>query len=210
MSEVEDNSVERPGSKSQATRFRVRIIIFSLIVAGAVLSVVVSIGIQHHNDRLLSAQLIQSEVELQTTGAKIADIKDHKFKTTRLIFFKDWFVDGHIAGTRSPANPSGASDLGASLTYRSNWLDGVVERRKTGPNFNPEVGFIQRVDSNETYGDLTFKVRPKIGGIRELQFEGFILHAPDIHEEVSTQEWQNTSRADFNKAWLRDLPISAT
>jgi hypothetical protein len=126
---------------------------------------------------------------------------------TRLIFFKDWFVDGHIAGTRSPANPSGASDLGASLTYRSNWLDGVVERRKTGPNFNPEVGFIQRVDSNETYGDLTFKVRPKIGGIRELQFEGFILHAPDNHEEVSTQEWQNTFRADFNNGAYTDEDI---
>jgi len=33
MSEVEDSSVERPESKSQATRFPVWIIIFSLIVA---------------------------------------------------------------------------------------------------------------------------------------------------------------------------------
>ena len=126
---------------------------------------------------------------------------------TRLIFFKDWFVDGHIAGTRSPANPSGASDLGASLTYRSNWLDGFVERRKTGANFNPEVGFVQRVDSNETYGDLTFKVRPKIGGVRELQFEGFILHAPNTHGDVSTQEWQNTFRADFNNGAYTDEDI---
>src|SRR6476661_3432435 len=98
---------------------------------------------------------------------------------TRLIFFKDWFVDAHMAGTRSPGDPSGASDVGASLSYRSNWLDGIVERRKIGPNFNPEVGFIERTDSNETYGGLTFKVRPKIRGVRELQFEGFILHAPD-------------------------------
>jgi len=81
MSEVEDSSVERLEPKSRATRFRVWIIILSLIVAGAVLSPAVSIGIQHHNDRLLSAQLIQSEVELQTTGVRIADIKDHKFKT---------------------------------------------------------------------------------------------------------------------------------
>src|SRR5260370_5994535 len=96
---------------------------------------------------------------------------------TRLVFFKDWFVDAHIACTRSPGGLSGASDVGASLTYRSNWLDVVVERRKTGPNFNPEVVFVQRTDSNETYGDLTFKVRPSIEGGRELQFEGFLLHA---------------------------------
>src|SRR6266446_4958070 len=107
---------------------------------------------------------------------------------TRLIFFKDWIVDAHIAGTQSPGNPSGASDLGASLTYRSNWLEGLVERRKTGPNFNPEVGFVERTDSNEMRGDLTFKARPKIAGVRELQFEGFLLHAPDTHGAVFTQE----------------------
>jgi hypothetical protein len=123
---------------------------------------------------------------------------------TRLIFFKDWFVDAHMSSTRSPGNPGGASDLGATLTYRSNWLDGVFERRKTGLNFNPEVGFVQRVDSDETYGDLTFKVRPKTADIRELQFEGFLLHAPDTHGGVSTQEWQNTFRADFNNGAYTD------
>jgi hypothetical protein len=126
---------------------------------------------------------------------------------TRLVFFKDWFVDAHMAGTRSPGDPSGASDVGASLTYRSNWLDGIVERRKIGPNFNPEVGFIERTDSNETYGDLTFKVRPRVEGVRELQFEGFILHAPDTRGEVSTQEWQNTFRADFNNGAYTDDDI---
>ena len=42
---------------------------------------------------------------------------------TRLVFLKDWFVDAHMAGTQSPGNLSGNSDLGASLTYRSNWLE---------------------------------------------------------------------------------------
>jgi len=37
---------------------------------------------------------------------------------TRLIFFKDWFVDAHVAGTGSPGGPSGASDVGTSLSYR--------------------------------------------------------------------------------------------
>jgi hypothetical protein len=127
---------------------------------------------------------------------------------TRLVFFKDWFVDAHMAGTRSPGHPSGASDVGASLSYRSNWLDAIVERRKIGPNFNPEVGFIERVDSNETYGDLTFKVRPEISGVRELQFEGEILHAPDTRNEVSTQEWLGTFRADFNNGSYTDDDIA--
>src|SRR5712664_60845 len=127
---------------------------------------------------------------------------------TRLIFFRDWIVDAHMAGTQSPGNPSGATDLGASLTYHSNWLEGLVERRKTGPNFNPEVGFIQRTDSNETYGNLTFKARPEISGVRELQFEGFLLHAPDTLGQVSTQEWQGTFRAEFNNGAYTDDDIA--
>jgi len=131
---------------------------------------------------------------------------------TRLVFFKDWFVDAHMAGTQSPINISGASggasDVGASLSYRSNWLDGQVERRKIGPNFNPEVGFIERTDSDETYGDMTFKFRPRIEGVRELQFEGFILHAPDTRGQVSTQEWQGTFRADFNNGAYTDDDIA--
>jgi hypothetical protein len=38
---------------------------------------------------------------------------------------------------------------------------------------------VETPDSNETYGDLTFKVRPTIPAVRELQFEGFLLHAPE-------------------------------
>jgi len=126
---------------------------------------------------------------------------------TRLVFFKDWFFDAHMAGTQSPGYSSGNSDLGASLSYRSNWLEGIVERRKTGPNFNPEVGFVERIDSDETYGDLTFKVRPSIPGVRELQFEGFVLHAPDTLGRVSTQEWQNTFRAEFHNGAYTDDDI---
>ena len=126
----------------------------------------------------------------------------------RLVFFKDWIVNGHVAGTRSPGNPSGASDVGASLEYKSDWLDAVVVRRKTGPNFNPEVGFIQRVDTKETFGDATFKWRPRISGVREVQFEGFIDHAPDTHNVVQTQEWQGTLRAEFNNGGYTDNDIA--
>ena len=127
---------------------------------------------------------------------------------TRLVFFKDWLVDAHMAGTQSPGYSSGNSDVGASLSYRSNWVEGKVERRKIGPNFNPEVGFIERTDSDETYGDLTLKARPKIAGIRELQFEGFVLHAPDTRGVVQTQEWQGTFRADFHNGAYTDDDIA--
>jgi uncharacterized protein DUF5916 len=162
--------------------------------------------------RIKEALWAGSYVGMMGIDKRSGDVLDSFNQTggvdTRLLFFKDWFVDAHMAGTQSPGNPSGASDVGGSLSYRSNWLDGIVERRKIGPNFNPEVGFIERIDSNETYGDLTFKVRPKISGVREMQFEGFILHAPDTRGEVSTQEWQGTFRADLNNGAYTDDDIA--
>ena len=126
---------------------------------------------------------------------------------TRLVFFKNWVFDGHLAGTNSPGHPSGNSDVGGSLRYTSNWFDGTFERRKIGPNFNPEVGFVELTDANEIYGDATFKVRPEIRGIREMQFEGFILHAPTTQNQVQTQEWQATFRAEFHSGAYTDDDI---
>jgi len=139
------------------------------------------------------------------------DIEDSFNQTggvdTRLVFFKNWVFDGHLAGTNSPGHPSGNSDVGGSLRYTSNWFDGTFERRKIGPNFNPEVGFVQLTNANEAYGDATFKVRPEIEGIREMQFEGFILHAPTTENEVQTQEWQATFRGEFHSGAYTDDDI---
>ncbi|HEV2196673.1 MAG TPA: DUF5916 domain-containing protein [Candidatus Acidoferrum sp.] len=127
---------------------------------------------------------------------------------TRLVFLKDFVFDGHLAGTQSPGSPSGASDVGGTLVYKSNWLEGIASKRKIGPNFNPELGFIERTDSNQEYGDATFKVRPEIKGIRELQFEGFIFHSPDTRGVVQTQEWQGTFRAEFHNGAYTDDDIA--
>ena len=127
---------------------------------------------------------------------------------TRLVFFKGWVVHAHMVGTESPGHPSGNSDLGASLIYSSNWLDGIVERRKIGPNFNPEVGFVERTDSNETFSDLTFKTRPKASFVREFRLEGSILHAPNTRGEVSTQEWSTILHAHFNNGGYADANIA--
>ena len=45
------------------------------------LSVAVALAIQKHNDRVLDAQVAQSEAELRTLGAQIAAIKDRQFGT---------------------------------------------------------------------------------------------------------------------------------
>jgi hypothetical protein len=125
----------------------------------------------------------------------------------RFVLFKNLVLNGYAAQTRTSGFSSGQTNLGAGLNFRSNWLDLIAEHRKIGPNFNPEVGFLERADCICDYADATFKTRPKLQGVRELQFEGFLFHAPDTHHVVQTQEWQTTFRADFHNGSYTDDDI---
>ena len=126
---------------------------------------------------------------------------------TRLVFFKDLAVGAFAAQTRTPGFSSGQTDFGGSFHYQSNWLELIGDHRRIGPHFNPEVGFLERQDCICDYLDANFKVRPRIEGVRELNFEGFIFHAPDTHHVLQTQEWQNTFRVDFNNGSYSDDDI---
>lgn len=126
---------------------------------------------------------------------------------TRIVLMKSLVLTGYAAQTRSPLVTGGQTNLGAGLNYKTSWLEFLAERRKIGPNFNPEVGFLERTDCVCDYADLTLKSRPKIRGIRELNFEGFMFHAPDTHGVLQTQEWQTTFRAEFHSGAYTDDDI---
>ncbi len=129
----------------------------------------------------------------QTTGAD-----------TRLVFFNNLVVNGYAAQTRTPGFSSGQTNLGAGFDYQTNWLEVFAQHRKVGPNFNPEVGFLGRTDCICDYVDVNFKPRPKIRGVRDLNFESFLFHAPDTRHVLQTQEWQGTFRIDFNNGGYSD------
>jgi hypothetical protein len=125
----------------------------------------------------------------------------------RLVFFKNLVLTGYAAQTRSPGVSGGQTNLGAGISYQNDWVEFAAEHRRIGPNFNPVVGFLERTDCVCNYADLTFKPRPKVWGIRELNFEGFFFHAPDTHGVLQTQEWQATFRAYFNNGAYTDDDI---
>jgi Domain of unknown function (DUF5916)/Carbohydrate family 9 binding domain-like len=129
----------------------------------------------------------------QTTGAD-----------TRLVFFNNLVVNGYAAQTRTPSFSSGQTNVGAGFDYQTNWLEVFAQHRKVGPNFNPEVGFLGRTDCICDYVDVNFKPRPKIRGVRDLNFESFLFHAPDTHHVLQTQEWQGTFRIDFHNGAYSD------
>ena len=126
---------------------------------------------------------------------------------TRLVFYKDLILSGYATQSRAPGISSGQTNVGAGVNYENSWLEVFGQHRKVGPNFNPGVGFLERTDCICNYLDVNFKPRPKLKGVRDLQFEGFIFHAPDTHHVLQTQEWQNTFRIDFNNGAYSDDDI---
>ena len=126
---------------------------------------------------------------------------------TRLVFFRNLVVNGFASQTRTPGVRGGQTDLGGGFSYENSWFEGLYDHRKIGPNFNPEVGFVERTDCVCNYMDATLKPRPKVRGLRELNFEGFLFHAPDTHRVLQTQEWQGTFRAEFNNGSYTDDDI---
>jgi hypothetical protein len=113
----------------------------------------------------------------------------------RLVFFKNLALHGWAAQTRTPGLSGGQTNVGGIVTYRTDWLRFAGEQNKIGANYNPEVGFIERTNSNQSYLELNLTPHPHAWKLRELNFEGFLFHAPDTHGVVQTQEYQGTFRA---------------
>jgi len=127
---------------------------------------------------------------------------------TRLVFLRNLIFDGYAAQTRTQSFSSGQTNLGAGISYETNWFEGLYQHRKVGPNFNPEAGFVERTDCVCDFMGAALKPRPRIRGLRELNFGGFLFHAPDTHRALQTQEWQATFRAEFNNGSYTDDDIA--
>ena len=85
--------------------------------------------------------------------------------TAGFVLFKNLVLNGYAAQTRTPGYSIGQSNLGAGLNLPVQ-LAGTseAEHRKIGPNFNPQVGFLERTDCICDFLDATFKTAPAIPG----------------------------------------------
>lgn len=122
------------------------------------------------------------------------------------IFFHKLSMSGFWAKTFSSPLALQGNDWAATadVTYNSNLIQAEALRAVVQPNFNPEVGFVERVDLVTNFVDLTLSPRPKTGPVREYDFEGFFRYEPDTHGVLQTQEWQTTFRALFHNGSYTD------
>ena len=127
-----------------------------------------------------------------------------------LVLWKKWTVLAYYAKTFSASPLLQGKDWADNVTvsYNSNLVQAVAQRKTVQPNFNPEVGFVDRTDLVTNFVDLTLSPRPRSGPVREYNFEGFFNYEPDTNGVLQTQEWQATFRALFHNGAYTDDDIT--
>jgi hypothetical protein len=117
---------------------------------------------------------------------------------TRLILHKNVDVSAFAAFTNSPGLSGQNADVGGTLTYRNDWLNVMADTRRVGGNFNPEVGFVGRTDCYCNFIGTTFRPRPNIPGVRELDLGGSFENDQTTLGMLQTQDWNSSFQLRFN------------
>jgi hypothetical protein len=128
---------------------------------------------------------------------------------TRLIFHKNIAVTAFAAATRSPGLTGANSNVGAGVQYQNDWFNVMASRRKVGANYNPEVGFIERTDCLCNFTEMDLKPRPKIPGVRELDFGGSFEHDSTAAGSLQTQTWHGRFQMRFNDGSMFGINLAS-
>jgi hypothetical protein len=98
-------------------------------------------------------------------------------------------IDGFLATTRSP----GVDDGDIAGHIRAGWLDQryrfYAEYEDFGENFNPEVGFVPRVDMRRSKVHLEFNPRPTHLGIRMMEPMTNYTYITDQTGRMVSTQW---------------------
>ena len=124
----------------------------------------------------------------------------------QFILFKKLTLSGFFAKTVSADRRLRGKDWADSVDarYDSNLVQLEAFHSTVQPNFNPEVGFVDRTDITTNYVEAQLSPRPKHGRVREYNFLGFYSRQPDTRGVLQTQEWQTTFRANFHNGAYTD------
>ncbi len=123
----------------------------------------------------------------------------------KFVLFGNLNLRGYYAKTWNSGLRGDNTALGGRLTYANNWFNIYAGHGVTEKNFNPEIGFVTRIDDQPTIVQFNFTPRPHVLNIRELDLGGFFGHDPNTAGKLIYQEWTPNIRVLFNSSAEIDL-----
>jgi hypothetical protein len=118
----------------------------------------------------------------------------------KFVFFGNLNLRGYYAKSWTRGLDGDNAAYGGRLTYANNWFNVYAGHGVTERNFNPEIGFVTRIDDQPTIVQINFTPRPHALGIRELDLGGFVFHDPNTANQLIYKEWSPAIRVLFNNS----------
>jgi hypothetical protein len=111
-----------------------------------------------------------------------------------------------IAGTQVPGVRGTPKAWRIATDYPNDLFDNFVSLYRIDAGFTPTLGFVRRTGIWETTGHVDFMPRPKILGVRQLDFE-FPIPTWDI---IANEQGSLFRSRDWQTATLQWIPLGAT
>lgn len=116
-------------------------------------------------------------------------------------FYQNLRMDTYLARTRTDGKNGGDTSYRGLFDYNADKYGVQVERLEVGRNFNPEIGFVRRLDMRRNFGLLRFSPRPKdIPYVRKFAFQGSVNYTTNTTNRLDTRETIAQMQTEFTSS----------
>jgi hypothetical protein len=113
-------------------------------------------------------------------------------------FYDNLAINAYWARTRSDGRDGDDASYRAQLDYSGDRYGAQLERLIVGANFNPDVGYVRRLDMHRSYGQLRFSPRPKGNKyIRRYFTNASLLHVENGAGRLETRTFESEFALEF-------------
>jgi len=118
-------------------------------------------------------------------------------------FFQNLRMDGFLARTRTDGRDGDDGSYRGFVDYTGDKFGVQAERLEVQKNFNPEIGFVRRLDMRRNYGMLRYSPRPKkVPHVRRLTFQGSLNYTTNTTNRLDTRQGVVQMQTEFTNSDL--------
>ncbi|MGE3705502.1 MAG: DUF5916 domain-containing protein [Vicinamibacterales bacterium] len=116
-----------------------------------------------------------------------------------LVAFSDVFqVNAYWAQSQTPGRSDANQSYRAQLDYNADRYGLQIERLSIDPDFNPEIGFVRRVDMRKNFGEFRFSPRFRTSKrFRRIFFTNGVTQVQNSTGRTETRLWEGEFAIDF-------------
>lgn len=116
-------------------------------------------------------------------------------------------LNGFYVRSENPGVSGETSAWKAEANYRSEYVNATLHRANMGSAYDPQMGFVSENGIHQNFADLELTPRPRILGLRNLSFEGFLSFKYNENGSLNEREYQYTFRANWQSGAYMDDDI---